>query len=157
VPVIPIIGARKVSQLEDNLASLDLELSTEQLKVLDDASRIELGFPYDLYNAENGSRARLRRYARPDCCLGEFFPEMVRSRGLEPPHPFGYMHLKHARLQFPVHPHPLALLDSHRRQRPLANFQLGPALDFKISEYACRGRALSGSLPNAHIRLHSAV
>jgi diketogulonate reductase-like aldo/keto reductase len=50
--VIPIIGARKVSQLEDNLASLDLELSTEQLKVLDDASRIELGFPYDLYNAE---------------------------------------------------------------------------------------------------------
>src|SRR5712671_2103303 len=34
VPVIPIIGARKVSQLQDNLASLDLELSTEQLKTL---------------------------------------------------------------------------------------------------------------------------
>src|SRR5258708_4915575 len=35
VPVIPIIGARKVSQLQDNLASLDLELSAEQLKSLD--------------------------------------------------------------------------------------------------------------------------
>lgn len=52
VPVIPIIGARKLSQLEDNLASLDLELSTEQLKILDEASRVDLGFPYDLYNRQ---------------------------------------------------------------------------------------------------------
>src|ERR1700733_5133040 len=49
VPVIPIIGARKVSQLQDNLASLDLELSAEQLKSLDGASRIELGFPQGIY------------------------------------------------------------------------------------------------------------
>jgi diketogulonate reductase-like aldo/keto reductase len=52
VPVIPIIGARKVSQLQDNLASLDLELSAEQLKSLDGASRIELVFPQDLYERE---------------------------------------------------------------------------------------------------------
>jgi aryl-alcohol dehydrogenase-like predicted oxidoreductase len=52
VPVIPIIGARKVSQLQDNLASLELELSGEQLKSLDEASRIDLGFPYGLYNKE---------------------------------------------------------------------------------------------------------
>lgn len=52
VPVIPIIGARKVSQLQDNLASLELELSTEQLKTLDEASRVELGFPYDFYRIE---------------------------------------------------------------------------------------------------------
>jgi len=52
VPVIPIIGARKVSQLQDNLASLDLELSAEQLKSLDGASRIELGFPQDIYARE---------------------------------------------------------------------------------------------------------
>ena len=32
VPVIPIIGARKLSQLQDNLASFDLTLSAEQLK-----------------------------------------------------------------------------------------------------------------------------
>jgi hypothetical protein len=49
VPVIPMIGARKVSQLRDNLASLDLELANEQLEALDGASRIELGFPRGLY------------------------------------------------------------------------------------------------------------
>jgi len=52
VPVIPIIGARKVSQLQDNLASLDLELSAEQLKSLDGPSRIELGFPQSIYERE---------------------------------------------------------------------------------------------------------
>jgi diketogulonate reductase-like aldo/keto reductase len=50
--VIPIIGARKLSQLQDNLASFDLTLSADQLKLLDEASRIELGFPYDLYTKE---------------------------------------------------------------------------------------------------------
>ncbi|HEY2545475.1 MAG TPA: aldo/keto reductase [Candidatus Acidoferrum sp.] len=52
VPVIPIIGARKVNQLQDNLASLELKLSLEQLKILDEASRVELGFPRDLYERE---------------------------------------------------------------------------------------------------------
>jgi aryl-alcohol dehydrogenase-like predicted oxidoreductase len=52
VPVIPIIGARKLSQLKDNLASFDLTLSADQLKTLDEASRIELGFPYDIYAKE---------------------------------------------------------------------------------------------------------
>ena len=52
VPVIPIIGARKLSQLQDNLASFDLTLSADQLKTLDEASRIELGFPNDFYEKE---------------------------------------------------------------------------------------------------------
>ncbi len=52
VPVIPIIGARKLSQLQDNLGSLDLELSAEQLKSLDGASQIELGFPQSIYERE---------------------------------------------------------------------------------------------------------
>jgi diketogulonate reductase-like aldo/keto reductase len=52
VPVIPIIVARKVSHLQDNLASFDLTLSTDQLQRLDEASRIELGFPYDFYVKE---------------------------------------------------------------------------------------------------------
>ena len=52
VPVIPILGARKVSQLQDNLASRDLTLSAEQVKGLDEASSIEPGFPYYLYNAQ---------------------------------------------------------------------------------------------------------
>jgi aryl-alcohol dehydrogenase-like predicted oxidoreductase len=49
VPVIPIIGARKLSQFQDNFASINLSLSADQLKALDEASRIELGFPYDIY------------------------------------------------------------------------------------------------------------
>ena len=52
VPVIPIIGARKLSQLQDNLASFDLSLSTEQVQALDEASQIDLGFPYYLYAKE---------------------------------------------------------------------------------------------------------
>ncbi len=52
VPIIPIIGARKVSQLQDNLASLDMELSAKQLKSLDGASRIEPGFPQSIYDRE---------------------------------------------------------------------------------------------------------
>jgi len=52
MPVIPIIGARKVSQLQDNLASLDLELSAEQLKSLDGASQIEPGFPESIYERQ---------------------------------------------------------------------------------------------------------
>jgi aryl-alcohol dehydrogenase-like predicted oxidoreductase len=52
VPVIPIIGARKLSQLQDNLASFELTLSSDQVKTLDEASKIELGFPYELYGKE---------------------------------------------------------------------------------------------------------
>ena len=40
------------SQLQDNLASFELTLSADQLKTLDEASRIELGFPHDLYAKE---------------------------------------------------------------------------------------------------------
>jgi hypothetical protein len=46
------MGARKVSQLQDNLSSLDLELTSEQLKSLGRASRIELGFPQSIYEKE---------------------------------------------------------------------------------------------------------
>jgi aryl-alcohol dehydrogenase-like predicted oxidoreductase len=47
VPVIPIIGARKLAQIEDNIHSLDVPLSPEQLQRLDHASAISLGFPHD--------------------------------------------------------------------------------------------------------------
>jgi aryl-alcohol dehydrogenase-like predicted oxidoreductase len=58
VPVIPIIGARKVSQLQDNLGSLDLVLSAEQLESLDGASQIELGFPQSAYERESTRAVR---------------------------------------------------------------------------------------------------
>jgi aryl-alcohol dehydrogenase-like predicted oxidoreductase len=51
-PVIPIIGARKLPQLQDNLASLQLSFTADQLKTLDEASRIDLGFPQEIFTRE---------------------------------------------------------------------------------------------------------
>jgi aryl-alcohol dehydrogenase-like predicted oxidoreductase len=52
IPVIPIVGARRVSQLQDNLASFELELTRKQVSALDEASAIEMGFPHDFYENE---------------------------------------------------------------------------------------------------------
>jgi aryl-alcohol dehydrogenase-like predicted oxidoreductase len=46
--VIPIIGARKLSQLQDNLTCVDFNLTGEQLQRLDNISAISLGFPHEL-------------------------------------------------------------------------------------------------------------
>jgi len=46
--VIPILGARTVAQLKDNLAAWSLELAPEHLRTLDEASAIEPGFPHEL-------------------------------------------------------------------------------------------------------------
>jgi aryl-alcohol dehydrogenase-like predicted oxidoreductase len=43
----PIIGARTVEQLLDNLAAADLILPAEQLTRLDESTKVELGFPAD--------------------------------------------------------------------------------------------------------------
>ncbi len=45
--VVPIIGARTLGQMRDNLGCLDLTLSSEQLQRLDRVSQIEPGFPTD--------------------------------------------------------------------------------------------------------------
>jgi aryl-alcohol dehydrogenase-like predicted oxidoreductase len=52
---IPIIGARKVSQVKDNLACLDFALTPEFMRRLDEASKIELGFPHDFLAKESVS------------------------------------------------------------------------------------------------------
>ncbi|WP_428328719.1 aldo/keto reductase [Mucilaginibacter sp.] len=49
---IPIVGATKVAQLEDNLKTVDVELSAEHIKQLNEASAITLGFPGDFFNEE---------------------------------------------------------------------------------------------------------
>jgi aryl-alcohol dehydrogenase-like predicted oxidoreductase len=49
--VIPIVGATKIAQFEDNLRSLNVELSSEQRERLDLVSAVPLGFPQDLYNS----------------------------------------------------------------------------------------------------------
>ncbi|RVU00467.1 aldo/keto reductase [Mucilaginibacter limnophilus] len=49
---IPIVGATKLSQLEDNLQSVDLVLNEEHLRRLDETSVIPLGFPGDFFKEE---------------------------------------------------------------------------------------------------------
>jgi len=50
--IIPIIGARKESQIIDNLTSLEFDLPNEHLKRLNKISKIELGFPHDFLNSK---------------------------------------------------------------------------------------------------------
>jgi len=45
--IVPILGARTVEQLKDNLGSLEFRLSPEQMKKLNEASAVELGFPHE--------------------------------------------------------------------------------------------------------------
>lgn len=50
--IIPIIGARTVEQMRDNLACLDFTLSPPEMHILDEASRIEMGYPHDFLHGE---------------------------------------------------------------------------------------------------------
>lgn len=49
--IIPIIGARKESHVKDNLACLEFQLTSEQMKILNEVSKIELGYPHDFLNS----------------------------------------------------------------------------------------------------------
>ncbi|MFY0565627.1 aldo/keto reductase [Archangium lansingense] len=49
-----IFGARTVEQLEDNLKAAELKLDDAQLKRLDEASALELGYPYDFMQRIQG-------------------------------------------------------------------------------------------------------
>jgi aryl-alcohol dehydrogenase-like predicted oxidoreductase len=51
--IIPIIGARTEAQLKENLASLDVELSREQMERLDEASAVALGFPHSFLGSDH--------------------------------------------------------------------------------------------------------
>ncbi|MCL7967123.1 MAG: aldo/keto reductase [marine benthic group bacterium] len=51
--VIPLVGARNLSQLRDNLGALDVELDPDQLERLEEVSRIDLGFPHNFLSDPN--------------------------------------------------------------------------------------------------------
>jgi aryl-alcohol dehydrogenase-like predicted oxidoreductase len=44
----PIVGARTLTQLEDNLGTLDVHFTNEQRALLEQASAVDLGFPHDM-------------------------------------------------------------------------------------------------------------
>jgi aryl-alcohol dehydrogenase-like predicted oxidoreductase len=52
--IIPITGVRTLEQLEDVLGCLAVDLPAEHLARLDDVSRVELGFPYELLMGPQG-------------------------------------------------------------------------------------------------------
>jgi aryl-alcohol dehydrogenase-like predicted oxidoreductase len=49
---IPIVGATKLSQLEDNLKTVDVTLTDDHLKRLDEVSAIDLGFPGEFFRED---------------------------------------------------------------------------------------------------------
>ncbi len=51
--VIPIIGARRAWQVEENLGALEFEIPEAQMVRLEEGSRIPLGFPHDFLMKEN--------------------------------------------------------------------------------------------------------
>jgi aryl-alcohol dehydrogenase-like predicted oxidoreductase len=51
--VIPIIGARTAAQITDNLACVEFELAESQLSLLDEASKIDLGYPYNFLGSDS--------------------------------------------------------------------------------------------------------
>ncbi len=51
--IIPILGARSVAQIKDNLGCLEFQLTPEQLKSLTDASPIAYGFPRSFLESDH--------------------------------------------------------------------------------------------------------
>lgn len=58
-PVVasPVLGARTLAQLEDNLGALDVVLEDDQLARLDAASAVPLGFPHEMLAAPSNAMA----------------------------------------------------------------------------------------------------
>jgi aryl-alcohol dehydrogenase-like predicted oxidoreductase len=50
--VVPIVGARRLEHLESNLAALDVTLSAEQVRTLDEVSAPALNYPAPMHGAQ---------------------------------------------------------------------------------------------------------
>ena len=55
----PIIGARNVKQLEDNLGSVGWRLTEEQMSEINGTSIIEVTYPYDQRSEDQQQRERI--------------------------------------------------------------------------------------------------
>ena len=87
VPVIPIIGARKLSQLEDNIRSLEVTLSAGAASTSGPSQRRFHGLPARLHGTGAGPRHCLRGPAGPDQSLSHATSttDVERESGLIPP------------------------------------------------------------------------
>lgn len=50
--IIPLLGARTLQQMQDNLGALQFQLTPDQLHRLDQANPLKLGFPYEFLQQE---------------------------------------------------------------------------------------------------------
>lgn len=50
---IPIVGARKLSQMAESLGCVNFNIPKEELEILNEASKIEMGFPHDFLAGED--------------------------------------------------------------------------------------------------------
>jgi len=57
-----IIGARKLSQLEDNLKAIDVTLTADDMKALDDVSRLTPEYPAWMDSLGSDRKPGERRY-----------------------------------------------------------------------------------------------
>ena len=57
--VFPIVGGRKVEHLHENLEALDIALSPEQIKQLDNIVPFKKGFPFDHFVRAHASLASI--------------------------------------------------------------------------------------------------
>jgi len=50
---IPVVGSSNTAQLQDSLGALDVTIPDDIMNELDEASRIDLGFPHDFLSQED--------------------------------------------------------------------------------------------------------
>lgn len=69
INMIPIVGASKASQLEQSLGCVNFRIPEKYLTELDEASKIEMGFPHDFLKTDNvqelmfsGAQADIKRH-----------------------------------------------------------------------------------------------
>ncbi|MDX1576896.1 MAG: aldo/keto reductase [Gemmatimonadota bacterium] len=70
--IIPLVGARNLEQLSDNLEAVSVDLEPEHLRRLDEASRIDLGFPHDFLGPDGSAS---------EFIYGEYFERLDVHRG----------------------------------------------------------------------------
>ena len=57
--IVPLVGARTVDQLAENLGCLEFSLSAEHKARLDEVSAIEPGFPHDMLGPQTAAQTKI--------------------------------------------------------------------------------------------------
>jgi diketogulonate reductase-like aldo/keto reductase len=63
--IVPLVGARTVEQLAENLACLDFSLSDAHMEKLDTVSAIDPGFPHDMLGPQTAAQTKIVDNHRP--------------------------------------------------------------------------------------------